>query len=69
MEFEDCFVDAVLLFDVIHGNDLQTKMPIRFELFEEAYRVLKPNLKIWKLVQFGTTYVKRYCMTEKTRRK
>ena len=43
MEFEDCFVDAVLLFDVIHGNDLQTKMPIRFKLFEEAYRVLKPN--------------------------
>jgi ubiquinone/menaquinone biosynthesis C-methylase UbiE len=43
MEFEDCFADAILLFDIIHGSDLQTKMPIRFKLFEEAHRVLKPN--------------------------
>lgn len=43
IEFENNFADAVLLFDFIHGNDIKTKMPIRFKLFEEAYRVLKPN--------------------------
>lgn len=43
IEFENCFADVVLLFDMIHGNDLQTKMPVRFKLFEEAHRVLKPN--------------------------
>jgi ubiquinone/menaquinone biosynthesis C-methylase UbiE len=43
MGFQNCYADVVLLFDVIHGNDLQTKTPIRFKLFEEAHRILKPK--------------------------
>lgn len=36
------FADIVLLYDFIHGNT-QEKLPIRFKIFEEARRVLKPN--------------------------
>jgi len=49
LPFSDEFADAVLFYDMIHGNEVRTinenraKIPIRFELYTEAYRVLKVN--------------------------
>jgi ubiquinone/menaquinone biosynthesis C-methylase UbiE len=40
---ENNFVDIVIFYDMIHGNNLQTKLPIRFDMYKEAYRVLKNN--------------------------
>jgi ubiquinone/menaquinone biosynthesis C-methylase UbiE len=37
------FADVVLYYDMIHGNDLQTKLPVRFGMYTEAKRVLKKN--------------------------
>ncbi len=42
MDFPNNFADIILMYDLIHGNT-QDKMPIRFALFEEAKRVLKPG--------------------------
>jgi len=41
--FADHFADAILMYDVIHGNDPKSKLPCRFRYFEEAKRVLKPG--------------------------
>lgn len=43
MPFENEFADFILFYDVIHSNDIKTKMPQRFKLLEDAYRSLKPN--------------------------
>ena len=40
---ENNFVDVLLYYDMIHGNNLQTKLPVRFDMFIEAYRVIKNN--------------------------
>jgi ubiquinone/menaquinone biosynthesis C-methylase UbiE len=37
------FVDILLYYDMIHGNNLQTKLPVRFDMYIEAYRVIKDN--------------------------
>ena len=41
--FANDFADAILMYDLIHGNDLATKLPLRFRFFEEAHRILKPH--------------------------
>ena len=39
----DGSVDVFLLYDIIHSLDLATRQPLRFPLYREARRVLKPN--------------------------
>jgi ubiquinone/menaquinone biosynthesis C-methylase UbiE len=52
IEFKNDFADIILLYDMIHGNNLKTKMPVRFKLYEEAYRVLK-NQGTLSIAPFG----------------
>jgi len=40
---ENNFIDVLLFYDMIHGNDLKTKLPIRFDMYIEAYRIIKIN--------------------------
>jgi len=39
----DVSADLVLMYDVLHGNDLKTKLPLRFKYLEAAKRMLKIN--------------------------
>lgn len=41
--FSDKSIDIVLLYDIIHGEDVKTKESIRFSLYKESHRVLKKN--------------------------
>ena len=40
---DDISADLVLMYDVLHGNDLKTKLPLRFKYLEAAKRMLKKN--------------------------
>ena len=39
----DMSADLILMYDVLHGNDLKTKLPLRFKYLEAAKRMLKKN--------------------------
>lgn len=41
IDFPDNSADIILLYDVIHAKDIQTKKFIRFTLYQESQRVLK----------------------------
>lgn len=57
IDFDDDFADLIVMNDFIHGNDLKTKMPIRFAFFEEARRVLK-NGGILSIAPFDCEYLR-----------
>jgi len=42
-DIPDSFADLILMYDVIHGNDLKTKLPVRFDYYHEAKRILKSD--------------------------
>jgi ubiquinone/menaquinone biosynthesis C-methylase UbiE len=41
IEFPVNSIDIVLLYDVIHAQDIHTKQTVRFQLYHEAQRILK----------------------------
>jgi SAM-dependent methyltransferase len=57
MDFTNNFADLVIMNDFIHSNDVNTKMPIRFIFFEEAYRVLK-NGGILSIAPFDCEFMR-----------
>ena len=40
---ENEVADILLLYDIIHGCYIETKLPIRFDIYPEANRILKQN--------------------------
>ncbi|WP_024832907.1 class I SAM-dependent methyltransferase [Ruminiclostridium josui] len=56
IDFPDCYSDMILMYDFIHGNT-QEKLPIRFKMFEEARRVLKPK-GILSIAPFECEYLR-----------
>ncbi len=56
IDFPDCYADMILMYDFIHGNT-QEKLPIRFEMFEQARRVLKPK-GILSIAPFECEYLR-----------
>lgn len=57
IDCENETIDIVMMYDVIHGNDLKTKLPIRYALFKEAWRVLKEN-GIFSVAPFDCEYLR-----------
>lgn len=46
-----------MMYDMIHGNDLKTKLPIRYALLKEAWRVLKED-GILSIAPFDCEYLR-----------
>lgn len=57
IQLENKTVDFVIMYDFIHGNDIKTKLPIRYKMFKESWRVLKEG-GILSIAPFDCEYLR-----------